>query len=249
MEIRGVKIKKIAKKNSGNELIVLKPSEHYSVPLLADDGDASLKIVKVGDSVKEGTLIAKPTGRYGSYVYSPCSGKVIGIVKKLNASGNECEHVIIKRDLNEEKENLSTISLVEQNQEILLKRLYECGGIDNFHPFDPVYKKYLLKNAITKLIVNVTEIDHYQTCVSKLFETYLSEVVEGAKLLAKVAKTENILFIFSQKQKKLVSSLKKHILNRLTNGPFLISFSSRTVRGLSLSLKENHRFSAPLLPP
>jgi len=212
MEIRGVKIKKPASKmNNSNELFILKPSDYYSVPLLADDGDVSSRVVNVGDVVKEGTLIGKPKGRYGSYVYSPSSGKVIGVVKKLNASGNECEHVIIKRDLNEEKENLPVIPLIEQNQELLLKRLYESGGIDNFSPYDPIYKKYLLKNTIEKLIINATEVDSYRSCETKLFENYLSEVVEGARLLARIAKTDNILFIFTTKQKSLAKMLNKHI--------------------------------------
>ena len=81
----------------------------------------------------------------------------------------------------EDKELLPQIPLVEQNSEILLKRLYECGAVDNFYPYDPAYKKYLLKNSIKKLIINCSEVDPYVACESSLFETYLSEVVEGAK--------------------------------------------------------------------
>ena len=213
MEIRGVKIKKINQKNQESGLFVLKPAEHYSVPLLADDGDKSLRVVNVGERVKEGTLIGKPSGKYGSHVYSPCSGKVIGVVKKLNASGNECEHVIIMRDLDDEKEFLEDLPLVEQIPEALLKRLYESGAIDNFFPFDPAYKKYLLKNKIDEVIVNCTETEPYQTCMTALVETYTSEVVEGARLLAQIAKTNNVLFIFTNKQKKVASLVKTYIKN------------------------------------
>lgn len=211
MEFRGVKLKKITKRSKQSELFILKPSEHYSVPLLADDGDESKRVVNVGDVVSEGTLLAKPTGRYGSYVYSPCSGSVIGVVRKLNASGNDCEHVIIKRDLNEKKEYLPVLSLVDQNQENLLKRLYESGMIDNFFPFDPTYKKYLLKNSIKKLIINCSEADPYQSCESVLLENYMSEIVSGAKLFSEIARADSIVFIFTTKQKYLVKSFKKYI--------------------------------------
>ena len=49
MEIRGVKLKKITRRNkSGSDLYYLKPADHYSVPLLADDGDG-------GDSGEAGS--------------------------------------------------------------------------------------------------------------------------------------------------------------------------------------------------
>ena len=211
MEIKGVKLKKLVRLEKDSSLFVLKPSEHYSVPLLADDGDESKRIVNVGDTLKEGTLIAKPTGKYGAHVYSPTSGKVIGVVRKLNASGNECEHIVIKREINDDKEYLDILPIVDQNQESLLKRLYECGMVDNFLPFDSSYKKYLLKNSIKKLIINCTEVEPYQCNESALLENYMSEVVGGARLLAQVAKTDNILFIFTTKQRKLRKALNKHI--------------------------------------
>ncbi len=211
MEVRGVRVKKITRHKKDSGFFVIKPPEYFSVPLLADDGDRPVRAVNVGEKVKEGSLIAKPVGKYGSYVYSPCSGKVVSVIKKMNASGNECEHVIILRDLDDEKEYLSPYSVADYNQELLLKRLYESGMIDNFAPFDPAYKKYLLKRNINNLLINCTEDDPYQTNESALVETYTSEVVEGARLLAQVAKSEKITFMFTYKQKALAKLIKKQI--------------------------------------
>jgi len=211
MEIRGVKLKKQTRHAKNSGFFVLKPPEYFSVPLLADDGDKPVRVVNIREKVKEGSLLAKPSGRYGSYVYSPCSGKVVGVVKKLNASGNESEHVIIARDLEEEKEFLEVIDSTEQNQENLLKRLYESGMVDNFAPFDPAYKKYLLKCQINSLIINCTEDDPYKTSDSALIETYVSEVLEGARLLQIVAKAKHIIFIFTTKQKALAKLVTKQV--------------------------------------
>lgn len=211
MEIRGVKLKKQARYSKSSGFFVLREPDYFSVPLLADDGDKPQRAVNVGDAVKEGTLIANPTGRYGSYVYSPCSGKVIGVVKKLNASGNECEHVVIARDLENAKEYLPAMDEGDYNHEALLKRLYLSGMIDNFEPFDPSYKKYLLRCKVKTLVINCTEDDPYKTSDTALLETYLSEIVEGAKLLKIVARAENIAFIFTSKQKKLAKAVKKHV--------------------------------------
>ena len=211
MEIRGVKLKKQVRYSKGNGFFVLREPNYFSVPLLADDGERPLRAVNVGDMVKEGTLIAKPTGRYGSFVYSPCSGKVIGVVNKLNASGNECEHVVISRDLENAKEFLPAMAEEDMRHEPLLRRLYQSGMVDNFEPFDPAYKKYLLRCEIKTLVINCTEDDPYKSSDTALIETYVSEVVEGAKLLKTVARAEKLVFIFTNKQKKIASQVRKYL--------------------------------------
>lgn len=213
MEIRGVRLKKQNRYTKNSGFYVLKEPECFSVPLLADDGDKPERVVNIGDIVKEGTLIAKPSGKYSSFVYSPCAGKVIGIVKKLNVSGNQCEHIVILRDLSNEKEYFRPLEKDEQTQESLLKRLYESGMIDSFEPFDPAYKKYLLRNRIKELVINCTEDDPYKTCDSALIETYYSEIIEGAKYFQKVCKAENLIFIFTRRQKVLAKMIKKHVKN------------------------------------
>lgn len=211
MEIRGVKLKKQVRYSKGNGFFVLREPDYFSVPLLADDGEKPQRVVNVGDMVKEGTLIAKPVGRYGSFVYSPTSGKVIGVVTKLNASGNECEHVVISRDLENAKDYLPAMAEEDMNHEPLLRRLYQSGMVDNFAPYDPAYKKYLLRCQIKSLVINCTEDDPYKSSDSALIETYMSEVVEGAKLLKIVARAEKLTFVFTSKQKKLAGVLKKYI--------------------------------------
>lgn len=211
MEIRGIKIKKKKFIPRENGFFILKPPEYFTVPLLADDGDKPIRAVNVGELVKEGSMIAKPSGRYGSFVYSPCSGKVISVIKKLNVSGNECEHVVIARDMQEEKSFFDVIEEGERTQERLLKRLYESGMIDNFKPYDPAYKKYLLKCKVKKLVINCTEDDPYKTSESALIDAYTSEIVEGAKLLQIVSKAEKIVFIFTSKQKNIAKLVHNQV--------------------------------------
>ena len=212
MEFRGIKLKRQATKAKDNGFFELKPCEYYSVPLLADDGDGSARAVNIGEKVKEGSLIAKPVGKYGSFVYSPISGKVVSVVKKLNASGNFCEHVVIARDLSEEKEYLPPLKEFESDKENLMKRLYESGMVDNFEPFDPSYKKYLSKKQAKTFIVNCCATsDPYAKSSDALLENFLSDVFEGARFLAQISGALNIVFIFSALQKKLAKKVLAYI--------------------------------------
>lgn len=212
MEIRGVRLSKAqtARKNSG--LFVLRAPQYFSVPLVAavlSYEEICERTVKVGDIVKEGSVLAKPSGRYGTFVYSPCCGKVVGIVKKLNVHGNECEHVIIARNPSDEKVTLDPVNI--ESKESLLKRLYESGMIDSFYPYEPAYKKYLLKNQISKLIINCTEEDPYKTCKAALLENYLSEIIEGAKLLQNMCGAQVLELLFTNRQSKLVKTVREYL--------------------------------------
>lgn len=210
MEIRGIKPLKVSGQKNF-ELFEMRPPEYFSVPIVADDGDNATRAVNVGEKVKEGSLIAKPNGKYGTFVYSPVCGKVVSVVKKLNASGSLCEHVVIARDLSDEKQYFRPLLDSEFDQENLLKRLYESGIIDNVEPFDPAYKKYLLKNPIKELVINCAPFDPYAKSSDALILNFSSEVFEGAKLLQKVANATKLVFLFTTKQRKLARLISSKI--------------------------------------
>ncbi len=211
MEIRGVRFIKKAFVLKDKGLFVLRPPENLVVPLISGQTTNSTRVISVGDDVKEGTLLATPNGRYGSYVYSPCSGKVAGIVKKLNAMGNMCEHVIISRNNSDEKAYLEPLNIDKLSVELLLKRLYESGLVDNYAPFEPTYKKYLLKYRIKTLIINCTEDDPYLASKTTMLEEFMSQIVEGAKYFKAVCQAEKIVFLFSRNQKHVA----RKVLNQI----------------------------------
>ena len=44
-----------------NDIIEVRPPEYYSVPIMCTNGLPAEAVVKAGDTVKQGSLIAKPT--------------------------------------------------------------------------------------------------------------------------------------------------------------------------------------------
>ncbi|MBQ7467104.1 MAG: 4Fe-4S dicluster domain-containing protein [Clostridia bacterium] len=214
MEIRGVRLKKYNFGKIAKDFFVLRDAEIYSVPLTAGDCEQSIRVVNVGDSVKEGALIAKPNGKYGDFVYSPCCGKVVGVVKKLNINGSLCEHVVIQKDNKQETDYLPILSEDELGSEVLLKRLYESGIMDNFPPYESAYKKYLLKNKINDLVINCTETDPYDHATTALMVTYLSEVFDGALHFQKLCGAAKLTFVFTYKQHRVVKMFKAYLKKR-----------------------------------
>ena len=214
MDVRGIRLRKQKIHKLAKGFYVLRRPENYLVPLISGYDEQSERVINVGDNVKEGTLIAKAKGKYGSFVYSPCCGKVVGIVRKLNIDGVMCDHVIIKQNNREDKEYLPVMDASALTSEKLLKRLYQSGMIDNFPPYEVTYKKYLLKNKINKLVINCTETEPYDYATSAIIETYLSEVFEGALLFKSLCDASELIFAFTTKQGKLVKLFKEYIRKR-----------------------------------
>ncbi len=214
MEIRGIRLKKHKISKLAKGFFVLRKSENYVVPLSVGVSEQSERVVSVGDKVNEGTLLAKPKGKYGNFVYSPCCGSVVGIVRKLNINGIICDHVIIKQENREDKSYLPTMDASEFSAEKLLKRLYESGMVDNFPPYEVTYKKYLLNSSIKQLIINCTETDPYEYATSAIVQTYTSEMFEGALLFKTLCNAENIIFVFTNKQAKTIKLFKEYLKKR-----------------------------------
>jgi len=104
------------KMSVGVDLSQMPASEFYNVPLKLKNIAESEPVVHVGDVVKQGSLIAKPSGKFGVNIFSPCSGKVLNILQKMNSHGELCKHVLIMNAPQDET---------------------EVSDTEKPHPFDP----------------------------------------------------------------------------------------------------------------
>ena len=126
------------KETVGIDITPMRPMEFYNVPLKLKKIAESEPVVQIGDEVKQGTLIAKPTGNFGVNIYSPVSGKVLNIYTKLNGDGEMSKHILIMNDNENEVEDLPPIDSV--SDVTLISRLKDAGMIDSIS-FMPTYLK------------------------------------------------------------------------------------------------------------
>ena len=98
----------VKKMSVGLDLVQMPASDFYNVPLKVKHIAESEPVVRVGDVVKQGTLLAKPSGKFGLNIYSPCSGKVLNIFDKMNYAGEMCKHLLIMNDSKDEDKHDST---------------------------------------------------------------------------------------------------------------------------------------------
>ena len=95
-------------------------------PTMAPNGKPMTILVKEGDTVCVGTKIAERTDFYVP-VYSPVSGKVLGIEDCFSSTiGRTIKHIVIENDFRKEKQLLPTVTL-ESSKEELFAAMKEAG--------------------------------------------------------------------------------------------------------------------------
>lgn len=211
------------KMSVGVDLSQMPASEFYNVPLKLKNIAESEPVVHVGDVVKQGSLIAKPSGKFGVNIFSPCSGKVLNILQKMNSHGELCKHVLIMNDSKEEVEDLPEIDSIGDTA--LITRLREAGLVDTISTM-PTYLKYAYVGARTykTLLIMMDSTDPNNSINQTLVNYRLEEVVNGAKYFMNITGASYITFVFTEANYKLATKLKKHILETKKNYDFKIKF-------------------------
>lgn len=212
------------KKNTiGEDIKQLKVASFYNVPLKIKNIVESEPVVRIGDIVKQGTLLAESAGKLGIKIFSPISGKVLNIVSKMTAEGVYCKHILIMSDNKEEVEDLPKLESI--NDINLINRLKEAGIVDYVTGM-PAYLKYAYTGSRTykNLLVLMDSTDPNGSANQTIAEFRMEEVVNGARYFMNMTSAQSITFVFNESNYKLASKLKKHILESKKNYDFKVKF-------------------------
>lgn len=164
--------------------VFISVSQHIGAP--------SSPIVKAGDKVVKGQLIADANGGLGSKVYSSVCGEVVAIVKKKGAAGGMSDHIHIKTDGGED--SVSLAPLEKKDRDSVLGRIFEAGIIGMGGAGFPTNVKLKPSKPVDTLIINGAECEPYITCDYRLMLEKAKEVIEGAKYLALACGIDRVVF-------------------------------------------------------
>ena len=213
----------IKKMSEGSDIATIKQVDFYNVPLKLKGIAESEPVVKIGDEVKQGTLIAKPSGKFGLNIFAPVSGKILNIYDRMNSDGNICKHILVMNNGKNETENLPELESVSDVN--LITRLKDAGLVDTISGM-PTYLKYAFVGSRTykNLLIMMDSTDPNSSGNQTIAEQKMEEVVNGAKYFMNVTSASTITFVFTEANYKLANKLKKHILETKKNYDFKIKF-------------------------
>ncbi|MDO5336617.1 MAG: electron transport complex subunit RsxC [Eubacteriales bacterium] len=176
-------------------------------------GKPAKPVVKKGDLVLAGQVIAEADGFVSANIVSSCSGKVKAIEKRINVLGTSTQAIVIEND--------GQYTLAEgigqetdyhklTGQEILAK-IKAAGIIGLGGAGFPTHVKLAPKNAdqIQYVIANGAECEPYITCDDQLMRSKASEIVEGMKIMLKLFPNAEGVILIEENKPEAIEAMQK----------------------------------------
>lgn len=179
------------KLSAGKKITPLELPKQVIIPLSQHIGAPAQAIVKKGDEVKVGTMIAKAGGFVSANIHSSVSGKVNKIDDVLDASGYKRPAIIIDVEGDEWEETIDRSTTLNKNTDYQAKEIVDkiahAGIVGLGGATFPTHIK-LTPPPGTKaeiLIINAVECEPYLTSDHQLMMEKGDEIMVGTTLLMK----------------------------------------------------------------
>jgi len=158
------------------------------LPLQQHIGEPSEAIVKKGDSVLKGQVIAKASGYVSVPLHAPTSGTIVDIIDHAvpHPSGLSASSIILKPDYQDQWIELpAPENYLQMDPSALRNRIREAGiiglggaGFPSFIKLNPG-----AHTAIDELIINAAECEPYISCDDMLMRERAREIIGGIQIM------------------------------------------------------------------
>lgn len=179
--------------------------ETVVLPLRQDMNGECEPLVKPGDTVKEGQLVAEKIvlekGKFNSSVYAPIPGKITGVEKCVCPDGKTSSAIRIRLSgsfsfLGKKIEPKSVQGIP---RDFLLDDIARKGILNTFTSNEPRLLADDIKSALKEktriLAVRLFDEDSSRLTDSLLSRLYRKEILEGSRICAKALSAHGIVFV------------------------------------------------------
>ena len=184
------------------------------IPTIMHIGSPAKVIVKVGDKVARGQIIAEASGFISSPAFSSISGVVSSIGMFPHASGKSVAAVEITADGKDDEFCFEPIkNYKEQPSAVLVKRISDCGivgmggaGFPSQVKLSPPPDK-----KIDTLIINCAECEPYLTTDHRIMLEMPEKLLVGIKILQRILGVANVFVAIEKNKPDAIEIMKKKI--------------------------------------
>ncbi|QYR10830.1 electron transport complex subunit RsxC [Prevotella sp. Rep29] len=192
-------------------------------PLSQHIGAPAKPVVKKGDEVKVGTLLAEAGGFVSAPIYSSVSGKVLKIADSIDATGYRKPCIIVQVEGDEWEESIDrsdNLETLEKHSELtpeeIVERIKNAGvtgmGGAGFPTFIKLTPPPTAKAEC--VIVNAVECEPYITADYRLMLEHPDEILVGLELLMKAAKVSKGYIGIEENKPEAIQLLTEKTANR-----------------------------------
>lgn len=183
--------------------------ELVTIPMAMNIGKPATPVVKVGDTVKVGQLIAEANGFVSAPVYSGVSGKVKKLGQMLLSHGGVCQTVVIETD--GEQSLCEDIRIPEvADFESFIGAVRDSGVVGlGGAGFPTAVKLKVAPQKVEYICINGAECEPYITADTRTMLDDAELLVEGIGLLKKYYPAARILIGIESNKPECIKKLKK----------------------------------------
>lgn len=204
--LHGVKVPH--RKNTAESTPVRMSASEVTILTSMHIGKPSTPVVKVGDEVKVGTLIAEQSGFVSSNIYSSVSGKVTKIQDTLISNGSFVPAIIIASD--GEMTADESIKAPEINsKEALIEAIRLSGLVGLGGAGFPTYVKFNTDKKIEHLVINGAECEPYITSDTRTMIDRVDDMALAIEYLLKYFDIDNVIIGIERNKKAAIVKMQE----------------------------------------
>jgi len=192
------------------------PSKVY-IPLIQHTGKECLPVIKIGDEVKTGQMIATREDGIFSLIHSSVSGKVIDITDWPHPLLGRAKAIVIESDgtdslqftVNSQQKDIERLTAEEIRKIIFSAGIVGLGGASF-----PTHIKLNPPKPVDTLIVNGAECEPYLTGDYRLMVEKTPEIIKGIELVRKCLGIKRVIVAIEDNKPQAIEQFKVHNLQQ-----------------------------------
>ncbi len=197
------------KHTAGKPALRMECPKTVTLPMSMHIGAPARPVVKVGDTVKVGTLIGEATALVSSPIYASVSGKVTKIYDMLLSSGATAPAVVIESD-GEMAEDENLEAPVIESAEDLIEAIRKSGVVGLGGAGFPTFVKFKTDlSRIEALIINGAECEPYITSDSNTMTVRAEDMEDAIFVMEKYFGIKRVIIGIESNKKKAIMSMNK----------------------------------------
>lgn len=195
----------------GREVIPVNPPEEMVFFLDQHIGKPAKAVVKKGQSVQVGTVLAEADGFVSANVISSCSGTVKAIDSRMSAEGVIRPCIVVTNDGAFTAEEAAPCDPAKLTREQILERVKAAGIVGLGGAGFPTHVKLSPKNpeAIDYVIANGCECEPYITCDDTLMQQHADKIISGLKIVLQLFPNAKGVVAIETNKPEAIAAMKK----------------------------------------
>lgn len=192
------------------------PKNDLVYPLSQHIGAPAIPVVKKGDRVLKGQLIAEAGGFVSAPVYSSVSGTVKGVEKHFSPAGTKTDCIVIENDgLYTEIEYETPAPLLELSKDKILEMIGNAGVVGMGGAGFPTRVKLSPKDPekIEYIIANCAECEPYITADYRRMLENTDELISGMRVVLTLFPNAKGIFAIEDNKKDCIQKLREAVEN------------------------------------